>query len=171
VVGVQDVGDVERAGGALGRHFAVHQVEEMGGFGEVLADRRELETLAETVERGDDDRRFGDDREADFGVFFEVRFADGGALVVDAEHRDTGAQDVHRAGVLRRGLEEVEHALRQGSVLAEALLEGLDFGLGRQVAAVEEEDDLFESAVVDQRVDRVAEVAEASLRSFHVAEG
>ncbi len=99
VVGVKDEGDVEDFGGGIAGDFAVDEVEEVLCFAEVFADGGEFEVVAEAVEGGDDGGGLGADGDGDGGVGGVIRLANGGAFVVDAEHGDGGAEDVHGVGV------------------------------------------------------------------------
>ena len=94
VVGVEDIGHVERLDRFRAGSFAVDEVEKMGGFVEVLADGRKRFALPCAMEIGDDDADFGGDRNG-AGQKLVGRLRADRRVVVKAEHRDAGAQDVH----------------------------------------------------------------------------
>ena len=75
--------------------------------------------------------------------------------IVQAQHRHCGAQHVHRRGV-GHGCQKVLNGLRNGPVLDQVLLQIVQFGLVRQPAVPEQEDDFLKGGVVGQRMDVVA---------------
>ena len=106
VVGVEDEGDVEGAGGGVGGLFAVEHPEEVGGVRESGVGFDDGLALADAIEDGDD---HGDLRGeavglADVGVVRAVGFVG----VVDAEEGDGGAEDLHGRGVCGDAAEEVD---------------------------------------------------------------
>lgn len=168
MVGVQGVGDVENFRGALRGCFTSDEVKEMRGFREVGADGRKFEALAEAMEGRNDDGSFRNERNGDERIRGHIRFADGGAFVIEAEHGNAGAQDVHGIGIARGGLEEIKHALGQFALTAEFLFHGSELRAIRQVSMVKEVGHLLKRAVFYQLIDAIAEVAEPSLRAFDV---
>ena len=143
----------------------------MRGFRKIVAHRRQFQALAEAVEGGDDHGSLRDQRKSDFFHLVELRLADRGPLVVEAEHGDPRAQHVHRIGVLRSAFEEIQHALRQVPVTPQAFFEGFQLALLGKAALVEEEYHLLVAASLDERVDRVSQVAQTAFGTLHVAEG
>ncbi len=110
VVGVQDEGDVESFFSRGGGLFAVQHPEEVGRVREGLIRRDHRLALANAVEEGDEhgDLRGEPVALAHIGLVGGVLFI----RVVDAEQGDGGAQDLHRRGVLRDALQEVDDRSR-----------------------------------------------------------
>ena len=170
VIGVQGVGDVENFRSALGWSLAIDEVEKMSCLGEIGANGRKFEALAEAVESCDDDGSFGDQRNGDKCIGRHVGFTDFGAFVVEAEHRYAGAENIHGVGILGCGFEEIEHALRQFALCAQLLIQGVEFRLVRQMTVMQEVSDFFKGTVSDQFIDAIAEITQATLCAFDVGE-
>ena len=170
VVGVDNVGDVEGFDGGCAGLLAVHEVEEVGGFGEIVADGGKVFALAGAVEVGDDHWDLRTDGEGDLAVGVLVGLTGLGALVVEAKHGDAGADDVHGVGIFGGGLEEVDDALGDGAVVAQgAFHDGEFLGVG-EFAFVEEIEDFFVAAMLDEVVDFVAEVGKFAGGTLDVGE-
>ena len=99
-----------------------------------------------------------------------IRFADLGALIRKAEHGDSSAENVHRIGVLGRGLEEVDHALRNFAVIAEFIFKSRKLSGIRKLTAMKEVSNFLEGAVFYEIIDAVAEVREATFEAFYFRE-
>ena len=80
--GMENERDIEDAGGGVTGDLAIDEVEEMLGLGEILADRRQIEAVAEAVLGDDDDGGFRAEREGDGLICLKIRLADLGAVIV-----------------------------------------------------------------------------------------
>jgi len=118
---------------------------------------------------GDDEWDVGNDVEGAFLVqlaFLVVVLL----LVVEAEHGDARAKNVHGTSVLGSGLKEVDDPLRKSAMTTKRLDEGIEFGLGRELAPVKQVEHLLEGAVLDEVVDGVSEVGKLAFGSLDVRE-
>ncbi len=168
VVGVEDVGDVERAGGFCAGFFACDEPEEAAGLAEVGADGGHGVAGAVVVVGGDDEGDLGADGEGAFFVEGAVLIV--AAAVEDSEEGDPGAEDVHGGSVLGEGVDEAGDFRGEVAVGAEFVGEGGEFRVIGELAVVEEVDDFFEGTIGDEIVDGVAEVAEFSVGTVDIAE-
>jgi hypothetical protein len=91
-------------------------------------------------------------------------------VVVEAEHRDARAQDVHDVGVLGRVGEEIDHRRGQGAGGAEVGLEFFEFGLVGEAFMPEEVDDFLVADLAGEFVDVVPGVDEDALVPQHITE-
>ena len=89
-------------------------------------------------------------------------------MIVEPEHRDGGADDVHRVRVLRRGGEEINDALRQFAVCAQRLMERVELAPVWQFAVPEQVDDFLEGDIAREFVDVVARIDELADVAEHV---
>jgi hypothetical protein len=99
-----------------------------------------------------------------------VRLADLGPLVVEAEHGDCSAENIHGTRIPGGSLEEINDSLRNGAATGEILLEGIELGLPGKPAMVEKIDHFLVAAVLYQIVDMIAEVGETAVKAFYVGE-
>ena len=168
VVGVQDVGDIECLFHVGARCFAIQQVEKVCGLAEVFADRRQvLAHPRAVVICGNDSDACGDAHGA-LAVAIHGRVVH--VRVVNAEHRDSGADDVHRVRCRGRSLEEINHALRQIAVTAQRLREHVELALRGEFAIPEQVDDFLVAHFASEFVDVVAAVNELTDVAEHVGE-
>ena len=142
VIGMEDVGDVEGLCGLGGRHLSVEEIEEVGGLTEVGADGGELLAKAGAVIVRGDDADFGGQGDGAVAVLDGIDLA-GRHLVVEAEHGDTRADDIHGVGILGGRLEEVDDALREFALGTKLLMQCLKLGLVGKFPVPEEVDDLL----------------------------
>ncbi len=136
---------------------------------EVGANGRKLQPVPRAVEIGDDDADLGGQRNGSreklLGGLRTHR-----RVVIEAQHRDAGAQDVHRVGVLGGLLEELDDRLRQRARGAQFGLELLQLGLVRQPVVPEEIDDFLVTNRARQVVDVVPGIDQDAVFPHHVAE-
>ena len=169
MIGVEDVGEVERLDRFGSGRLAVDQVKEMGRFVEVGADGRQRLALTRAMEIGDDDADLGRQRNGAGQKLLRGLRADR-RVVVEAEHRNAGAQDVHRVGILGRVLEEIDDRRRQGAGGAQIGLELRQLRLVRQRFVPEEINDLLVADVPGEFVDVVPGVDENALLPHDITE-
>jgi hypothetical protein len=91
-------------------------------------------------------------------------------VVVEAEHRNARAQDVHRVGILGRVLQKFDDRRRQGAGGAQVGLELRQLGLVGETLMPEEMDDFLVADVPGEFVDVVPGVDENPLVPHDVTE-
>ena len=168
VVGVQDEGDVESAGGGLGGLFAVEHPQEVAGVGEGAVGRNDFEALADAVVDGDD---HGDLRGevvglAHVGVVRVVLFVG----VVEAERRHGSSQHLHRRGGGGKGAQQVDDALVEGAGQGQLRREFAQLEFAGQAAVPEQVGGLLEAGVLGQLVDVDAAIGEHARFSVNPAD-
>ncbi len=109
VIGMKGERDIEDAGCTVTGDLTVDKIEEVLGLREVFAYFRKVLTVAEAVVCGDDGGGFRAERKCDCGVCLHVRLPDFGPLIVEAEHGDGGAEDVHRRSVPGSVFQKIEN--------------------------------------------------------------
>lgn len=130
----------------------------MRGFREIVTRLDDFQPLAGAVESGHDERHLRADGQRTLLVEFAILvFA---ARVVETEHADARAKHVHRVGVFRRRLDELDHSLGKAAIGTQVFRQLVQFRLVRQLLTVEEIDTLLEGSVVDEVVDVVTEIAQ-----------
>ena len=140
----------------------------MRSLAEVGADGREVESLAGAVEiRGDHSDFCRDVNGAAVVRSGAVVFE---RIVVEAEHRHSGANHIHRRGVLWSGFEKIHHGLRQLAGRAKFVRKRRELFFVREFAVPEQVGHLLEGRLAGDLVDVVAGVDQNSLVSQHIAE-
>jgi len=142
----------------------------MARFTEIRADGRQVEPLARTVEIRSDHADLGGDAGGTMAVLRRVLIV-AGALVEEAEHGNARANHIHGIRRLRNGLDEIDDPLRQLAQAGEFLLQGVEFGLVRQMPGPEKVDDFFVGDLPGEFVDVVTGVDEHPFRATHITEG
>ena len=168
MVGVQDKGNIKRVARFLRLRLAIDQIKEMLRFGQVVAHRRQGFALARAMKIRRDDADLG--RDTARPAFVDL--ARGLLLhlgIVETEHGNGGAHDIHRVRRLGRALDEIDHGQRQLTFLTQLVGKFIQLGAVRQVSAPEEKHNFLVADFASQFVDVVAAVDELALVANHVA--
>ncbi len=166
MVGKEDEVGLQRLPVALLRLLAEELVEVVLGGIEIGSALDRLLPLAEAEEGGEDGREAGGERDRLALIRLLVEEIGHGS----AEHRDAGAQCIHRWGLSRQGAQGGDDGVGQGAVRPELGIELVQLRLRRQPAVPEQVGNLLEGGFAGQLVDVVAAVDEASLVAVDVAE-
>ncbi len=90
--------------------------------------------------------------------------------IIQAQHGNGGAKDVHGQRGFGRGAKELHDLRRNGRVSNQALFQGIDFRLLRQLAFPEQVDDFFKGGVISEFVDIVSAVAQDPVVAIDVTD-
>ena len=157
VLGIKDQRDIEHAAMELRRRLVVQQVQEMPGHTVIVGDGVDAHAiLVETppVQQHRRERREQPVSHVELArkIAFGLEVAEQGAA---------GAQNVHRMGVARDGFQRRLERIGQPAQALEALHVGIELGLRRQAAVMQQVGHFLEPGVLRQVVDVVAPVGEA----------
>ena len=169
MIGMEDITDIKGFGGFRCRHFAIEEVEEVGCLAEIRADWRKIFSQTGAMEVGGDDTDLCSDGSGAMAVFFTIDVT-GRHLVVESQHGDTGADDIHRVGILRSTQDEVDDTLRKLALGAELMLKSFQLFPVRQSAVPEEIDNFLVADLSGQFVDVVTGVDQRSFLPEHITE-
>ncbi len=169
VIGMEDIGQVERLDRLGARLFAVDEVEKMGRLVEVGADGRQRLALARAMEISDDRPHLGGERNRPGQKLFR-RLRTDRRVVVKAQHGDARAQDVHRVGILRRVLQEIEDRRRKRARGAEVGFQLLELCLVGQGLMPQEVNDLLVTDPSGQLVDVITGVNKNTFLTHDITE-
>jgi hypothetical protein len=168
VIGVEDEGDVQRAGRLLIRLLAEQHRQEVRRVRKLRVGRHDLLPRPQPVIHRDVTGDLGDEAQclAVVGLLGAVPAVG----VVGRGGRDARPEHRHRGGLLRERRHEVVVERRRIASLDEELVQVVEVGLGRESQVVQEVDHLLVGGLAREIVDVVAGVPEPALLAVDVGD-